>query len=281
MSADEEVQSRLSGRTRYDELKAEDESTRYDCRETYENFRFEKADVDVDGDAETVEATTETAQYRCGQWDCYCCGYRMRMNLVEELRDLVERRPDMRRLLTLTLDPSKLSGRTRYDDDAQTEYLMNVWRKFRTYIRREYGDFSFVWVKERQENGNWHLHAIVSRYLDQSWVSEAWDALGGGSVVDIRHVREAEKVAHYVGKYLTKNALAEFPDDVRRYGASSDISLDVRGAQSDDEPSQWELVMDDYEEAEDGEPLTRGVTPADFIRQRKNGGPLGKGPPPD
>ena len=45
--------------------------------------------------------------------------------------------------------------------------------------------------------------------------------------------------------------------------------------------------MDDYQiRRPDGEPLTRGVTKADFTEQRANGGPLGvegeggKGPPP-
>lgn len=275
-------QSRLSGRASHGELRDDDEQGRYDCRETYSNFRFERSDVEVDPETETVEATEETASYRCGQWDCYCCGYRMRMNLVEEIERLVQRRPDMRRLLTLTLDPGKLTGRAKYDDGEQAEYIMEVWRKFRSYIRREYGDFSFVWVKEKQENGNWHLHVLVSRYLEQSWVSRAWGALGGGAVVDIRFVREAEKVAHYVGKYLTKDALSEFPGNVRRYGTSSDISLDVRGGESDEEPSEWSLVMDDYEvRREGGEPLTRGVVPADFFQQRVNGGPLGKGPPAD
>jgi hypothetical protein len=113
-------------------------------------------------------------------------------------------------------------------------------------------------------------------------VSKAWDTLGGGEVVDIQYVREPEKAAHYIGKYLTKNALSEFPDDVRRYGTSSDIDLDVRDTESDSEPSEWKLMMDDYELSDDnGGPLTRGVSSADFIQQRVNGGPLGKGPPPD
>jgi hypothetical protein len=276
-------QSTLSGKASFDEMRDNDEGAgRYDCRDTYSNFKFQRDDVEVDAENQTVEGTTETAPYRCGQWDCYCCGYRMRMNLVEEIEKLVERRPDMRRLLTLTLDPKNLTGRARYDDAKQAEHIMETWRKFRTYIRREYGDFSFVWVKEKQENGNWHIHALVSRYLQQSWVSRAWDALGGGKVVDIQYVREPEKAAHYIGKYLTKNALSEFPDDVRRYGTSEDIDLAVRDTESDSEPSEWSLLMDDYELLDDDdEPLTRGVTNADFIQQRENGGPLGKGPPPD
>jgi len=251
------------------------EGDRYDCRQVYSNFKFQ-ADTARDGEDEPPEAV-----YRCGQWDCYCCGYRMRMNLVEEIERLVKRRPEMRRFLTLTLDPSKLPDEVQGDDEAITAHLMETWRKFRVYIQREYGDFSFVWVKERGEENqdHWHLHVLVSRYMDQSWISRAWSAVGGGEVVDIRRVNRCEKVGHYLGKYLTKNALSGFPDGVQRYGTSEDIELDVRGSESSERG--FSLKMDDYQITRDGEPLTRGVVPADFIEQRENGGPLGKGPPPD
>lgn len=252
---------------------------RYDCRRVYQNFRFE-ADTPRDGEEEPP-----TADYRCGQWDCYCCGYRMRMNLVEEIEELVRDRPEMRRFLTLTLDPAKVPREVQGDGKAMTEYLMNTWRKFRVYIEREYGDFSFVWVKERgEDNGDhWHLHVLVSRYLDQDWISAAWSAVGGGEVVDIRRVERCEKVAHYLGKYLTKNALSEFPDGVQRYATSEDIDLDVRGDSGSER--DFSLVMDDYTvtpiSKDDGAPLTRAVASADFIEQRRHGGPLGKDPPPD
>lgn len=253
-----------------------DGSERYDCRNVYSNFWFE-ADVERDG-----EEGPAVADYRCGQWDCYCCGYRMRMNLVEEIERLVEARPEMRRFLTLTLDPKEVPREVRGDDERLTEYLMDTWRKFRVYIQREYGDFSFVWVKEQGEEngGHWHLHVLVSRYMDQAWISEAWNSVGGGEVVDIRRVSRCEKVAHYLGKYLTKNALSEFPDGVQRYGTSEDVQLDVRGDESGER--DFSLVMDDYAITRDGEPLTRGVVPADFIQQLENGGPVGlDGPPPD
>lgn len=250
---------------------------RYDCRTVYDNFQYQ-ADVQRDDEEERP-----AADYRCGQWDCYCCGYRMRMNLVEEVEKLVKRRPEMRRFLTLTLDPKKLPPEVRDDDEALTEHLMESWRKFRVYIRREYGDFSFVWVKEQGEENekHWHLHVLVSRYLDQDWISEAWSAVGGGEVVDIRRVERCEKVAHYLGKYLTKNALSEFPDGVQRYNSSEDIELDVRGGESSER--SFSLVMDDYTITRpDGEPLTRGVVSADFIQQKQNGGPVGRDqPPPD
>lgn len=251
----------------------DDNNGRYDCTEVYSNFRYQ-AETTRDGEEEPP-----TAEFRCGSWECYTCGYRMRMNLVEEVERLVSERPEMRRFLTLTLDPKKVPREIRGDDKKLTEYLMNTWRKFRVYIEREYGDFSFVWVKEQGEENDdhWHLHILVSRYLDQSWISEAWSSIGGGEVVDIRRVSRTEKVAHYLGKYLTKNALSGFPDGVQRYGTSEDINLDVRG--DSDSERDFELLMDDYTISpisKDG-PLTRPVAPVDFAQQRQWNGPV----PPD
>ncbi|WP_232689003.1 rolling circle replication-associated protein [Halobacterium zhouii] len=125
-----------------------DENGRYDCRHVYQNFEFENEDGD-------------TSAYRCGSWECYCCGYRMRQNLIEEIKRITAERPEMSRLLTLTLDPAKAPS----NQDRQHKYITERWNALRTRLKREIGDFSYIWVREEQENGLPHLHAIVSRYL--------------------------------------------------------------------------------------------------------------------
>ena len=235
------------------------ENGRYDCRNVYRNIEFEGPEG-------------QTASYRCGSWDCYCCSYKMRMNLVEEIRRVCRERPEMSRLLTLTLDPARAPA----DSDRQHKYITERWNALRTRLKREIGDFSYIWVREEQENGLPHLHAIVSRYLPQAVVSSAWADLGGGEVVDIRQIERTEKTAHYVGKYLTKNALSGLPDGIQRYNSSADISLDVRG--TDDSGGEWSLMMDDYTVNPDEEPLRRPVSNEDFVQQREWGGPV---PPPD
>jgi hypothetical protein len=242
------------------------ENERYDCREVYSNFRFE-AEVPRDGEEEPP-----TAEYRCGSWDCYCCGYRMRQNLVEEIERVAKERPGMSRLLTLTLDPEKAPRK----QENQHHYITERWNALRTRLKREIGDFSYIWVREEQESGLPHLHAIVSRYLPQEIVSGAWADLGGGGVVDIRKIDRVDKAAHYVGKYLTKDALSGLPDGIRRYGSSADIDLEVRGGGGSER--DFALKLEDYEITNtEGEPLTRGVVAADFKRQREWGGPV----PPD
>jgi len=221
-----------------------DENGRYDCRDAFDDMFYSGP-----GD--------QQAPYRCGSWDCYCCGYKMRQNLIEELEQLIEDRPEMCRLLTLTLDPEKVPD----DSGEQHRYITERWNALRTRLKREVGDFSYVWVREEQDNGLPHIHAIVSRFLPQGKVSAAWADLGGGEVVDIRKIDRADNAAHYIGKYLTKDALSGLPDGIRRYGSSSDIDLDVRGGGDSD--GDWRLLTDD-----DVTGVPRPVVKADFVLER-------------
>lgn len=243
-----------------------DDDGRYDCREVYSNFEFESEDGD-------------TAPYRCGSWNCYCCGYRMRMNLVEEIERVCSERPEMRRLVTLTLDPEMAPD----DPDAQHKYLTERLNALRTELTDRYGDISYIWVREEGEKtdrAHPHLHIIIDRYIDQSALSAMWERVGGGEIVGIEYISGVENAAHYVGKYLTKNAMSNLPDGINRYGSSQDITLDVRGNKQDDDDDgrDWELKMDDWQiVTSDGDPLRRPVTKVDFAQQKDWGGPV----PPD
>ena len=223
------------------------ERERPDCREDLAHLQYRNT------------KTGETAAYRCDSWDCACCGHRMKMNLLEGINQAVEERPDLSRLLTLTVDPSRFVDRR-----AAHREIGKAWNRLKAALRSSHGRFSHIWVREEQENGYPHLHVLVSRYLPQSEVRAAWDRAGMGEVVDIRRV-EARKAGHYIAKYLAKDAMANLPSGVHRYGSSADIELGVRGGSSDEETA-WML------EAEDR--VTGVVTearPGDFIRR----------PPPD
>jgi hypothetical protein len=185
----------------------------------------------------------------------------MRQNLVEEIQRITSQRPELSRMLTLTLDPAEAPS----DQEEQHRYITERWNALRTRLKREIGDFSYIWVREEQANGLPHLHALVSRYLPQGMVSKAWSELGGGEIVDIRAIENVEKAAHYVGKYLTKDALSGLPDGIRRYGSSADLDLDVRGEGGSDD--DWELLKDDEITG-----VPRPVVKADFIREDAQSG---------
>jgi len=258
-SAPETEQSELSDHMELAET--EDDPGRYDCRQTYRNMELEAEDG-------------ETAGFRCNSWDCYCCAHRMRMNLVEELDRLIDQRPELRRLLTLTLDPETAPE----DQGDQHRYLTERFNALRTELTDRYDGLSYVWIREEGESDNPHLHLLVDRYLPQGELSRMAARVGLGHVVDIRRV-EARNAARYLTKYLTKGSMADLPKGIRRYGSSQDIDLAVRGGGGDDR--DWRLMMDDYEirRRDSDEPLRREVTSADLWRQKVEGGPVGLDPP--
>jgi hypothetical protein len=196
----------------------------YDCRDDL-TLRYKNRD------------TGATAPYRCGQWDCGCCGYRQKQNLLEDIDRLLEQRPEMSRLLTLTVDASRW-----HREEAHAE-IGAAWNRLRSNLKAAIGDFSYVWIREETDRGQPHLHVLVSRYLPQARVAAAWSSTGMGDVVDIRRV-EARKAGHYLAKYLAKDAMRYMPDGVHRYGSSADIDLDVResGGSSEDE---WVVEAED------------------------------------
>jgi hypothetical protein len=124
------------------------------------------------------------------------------------------------KLLTLTLDPKKMAA-----GEDSTRYINEVFADFRVYLRRRLGRApSYIRVLEYQKNGNAHFHILLSAWLPQAWVSESWQAIGGGHQVDIRCV-DLHRVANYLSKYLKKEMLLSAPARARRVTTSRDIKL--------------------------------------------------------
>jgi hypothetical protein len=179
----------------------------------------------------------------------------MKMNLLEGIDEAVQERPELSRLLTLTVDPSRFDGRR-----AAHREIGEAWNRLKAALRSSHGRFSHIWVREEQENGYPHLHVLVSRYLPQPEIEGAWDRAGMGEVVDIRRV-EARKAGHYIAKYLAKDAMAHLPSGVHRYGSSADIELGVRG-ESGDGDTAWILEAEDRVTG-----VATEARPGDFIRR--------------
>lgn len=207
---------------------------RPDCRRDLAHLRYKS------------ESGTE-ASYRCGSWDCECCGHRLRMSLIEEIERITEERPEMRRFLTLTVD-----RRAPATKGEQHEYITDRWNALRTELRDRYDHLSYLWVRhEGDERDRPHLHLLVDRYLPQSQLSQLAERVGLGRVVDIRRV-DARNAAHYISAYLGRGALSFLPDGSRRYGSSVDVDLDPRNPGGDDpEPAErWVLMA--YDTIADG-----------------------------
>ena len=153
----------------------------------------------------------------CKTWACAYCGPRKAWRYKQAIRDIAERY-GLTRFLTLTLDPSKIEG-------DPVRYLRRVFNKFRVSLLRKFKcTVNYIAILEFHKSGIPHLHVLVDRFILQRWISEAWSALGGGGIVDIRFV-DVHRISHYLAKYLTKELLMSAPPRSRRVTTSRSIHL--------------------------------------------------------
>ncbi len=95
----------------------------------------------------------------------------------------------------------------------------------RVYLRRFLGrNVEFVLVVELHASGIAHLHVLLDSYIPQRWLSQAWQAVGGGKIVDIRWV-DVHRTSAYLSKYLTDLSLVKIPAGTRRFSSSKGIAL--------------------------------------------------------
>lgn len=110
-------------------------------------------------------------------------------------------------------------------------YLSYVWNKFRTALKRQFGDFSYVSFKElHRDNITPHLHLLVSRFIPVKWISAHFPKYGGGRVCWVEYIQgeDVRRVYVYISKYLGKSAQCPpelWPDRMRRIVTSRDICL--------------------------------------------------------
>jgi hypothetical protein len=157
----------------------------------------------------------------CKCWNCPNCAPRKANRYRKAIGELAQSNR-LNILLTLTLDPKKLEG------EDSTRYINKVFAHFRIYLKRKLKHSpKYIRVLEHQKNGNAHLHLLLNDYIRQEWIADAWSALGGGRVVDIRRVT-MRNVSHYLSKYLTKQMLLSAPKRTRRVTTSRGLVLNPK-----------------------------------------------------
>lgn len=168
------------------------------------------------------DAKAGVIRYRrvnCGTWTCSYCGKKRAKLAKWAIRNWAEKL-QLRVFLTLTLDPSKLS-----EVEHDIQYLRWVFNKFRTYLRRKFGETpKYIAVVELHKSGIPHLHILIDRYIQQAWISQTWDKLGGGRIVWIERA-SIRNVSRYLSKYLTKQMLLSTPKGTRRITSARGIKL--------------------------------------------------------
>ena len=212
---------------------AEDESlSSLDLAEHNRNTSCGKWSITGQRSTETNDEWTHLRVY-CKKWSCPFCGPKKARKLKKAIiANAVDR--GLNKLMTLTLDPSKCAA------DDSIVHIKECWNKLRTYLKRKYGKTtSFITVLEFQKNGYAHLHVLVDSYVNQRWLSESWQALGGGRIVDVRFV-DIHRVAHYLAKYLTKGMFLEQYGKNRRYTTSRGLTLFPK--KEKDPKAKWDVV---------------------------------------
>jgi hypothetical protein len=167
----------------------------------------------------------------CKRWDCPVCGPKRARKLRRAIIRHAERL-ELRRFLTMTLDPKKTTA------EESEAYLKDCWRKMRVYLKRYAGEsIQFIAVVEFQKNGFAHLHVLVDRQLPHAWIQDSWQAVGGGMFVNIKFV-DIHRIAGYLSKYLTKELFTSIRKrGARRYSTSRGIRLFDKPP-----PGLWELI---------------------------------------
>lgn len=191
----------------------------------------------------------------CRAWTCSTCAPRR----AAQLRWLA-RSGEPTSFLTLTVNPARGESPERRARD-----LRDAWRWLRRKMRRRWPGqaFPFLAVFERTKKGEPHLHILLRGcYVPQDWLSDQMRARLGAPIVDIRHVRDQNRAAAYVAKYLAK-APASWAG-CKRYWRSQDWQLwpdEVRPKLAD---RTWLIktpVADLWREA-----ATTGISVSDQVR---------------
>jgi hypothetical protein len=148
----------------------------------------------------------------------------------------------LQRFVTLTLDPKKIPEKIPSD-----RYLRETWRKMRVLLARKFGaSIPFIAVLEFQKSGIAHLHALVGIYIPQAWLSEAWQSVGGGKIVDIRYV-DVHRVSAYLTRYLAsdkiEHTLSFLPLRARIFSTSRSINF----WPAKESPSYWWLANKNFD----------------------------------
>ena len=159
----------------------------------------------------------------CKSLRCPYCRKPKLKNLRARIAQLAHQL-QLRRFVTLTLDPKRLTNRKDTD-----RYIRKCWRKMRVSLERRFGKtVQFIRVLEFHKSGVAHLHLLVGVYIPQAWLSQAWQSIGGGEVVDICYV-DVHRVAGYLATYLAgekiEHTLDWLPPRARIFTTSRGIRL--------------------------------------------------------
>jgi len=89
--------------------------------------------------------------------------------------------------------------------------ITHSWEKLKKRIRRKFGSFEYIWVRERTQSGLIHMHILFrGPYIPQKWLSENWEEIHKAKIVYVEAVWDTGKAIRYMMKYLSKEIEGRF-----------------------------------------------------------------------
>jgi hypothetical protein len=86
----------------------------------------------------------------------------------------------------------------------------------------------FCVLEFQKKTGMAHLHVLLNEYIEQEWIKNKWQKIGGGEHVDIRHI-DVHRAVAYLTPYLAGekivHTLEHLPKRARIFTTSQSIVL--------------------------------------------------------
>lgn len=88
------------------------------------------------------------------------------------------------------------------------------WGRLRERLRRRHPNLHGVGVWQRQSRGAWHLHLVLDRMLEITWLRSSALSCGFGTFINLRFVKKMDgfrdmggpiRVARYIARYVTRD----------------------------------------------------------------------------
>jgi hypothetical protein len=193
--------------------------------------RFECGKFTVVGPIKGKAGICGHKRLMCQSLRCTICQRKRLREVRARIADLANQH-HLTQFVTLTLDPKKVGT-----PSESSRYIKNCWRKMRVTLERRFGDsIAFIAVLEFQKSGFAHLHLLVSVLIQRPWLSEAWQSIGGGKIVDVTTV-DVHRVAAYLTSYLVGSkivhTLLRLPLRSRIFSTSRGLSLSEQRQKSE------------------------------------------------
>lgn len=153
----------------------------------------------------------------CNSWTCPVCGQRKKRRFLYSLKVAAN---------CMINDGYRFRGLTlTLGQDAKNEDLGKYWHRFIMSLKKAGYSFEYLWVKEFQQNGKLHMHALITTFIPWNVIKYYWRlATKNTSFIVWIAKAQVQHTAAYISKYIAKDlTTAPFRRGERRYGMSKGL----------------------------------------------------------